>query len=66
MIYKKNFNWFNFGKITGFIVLYFLFTTIFYFVFKFRFIRNLNYFFAILITTFILIMGISLKKFLQE
>jgi len=57
----------KFGKVIGYIIMYFVFTTILYFVFVFlkKLPENWNYFHIILVTIFITLLGSLLKLLLR-
>lgn len=57
----------KFGEKAGFILMYFIFTTLLYFILKFlNKIPNWNYFHILLLTFFIMLIGILLKWFLES
>jgi len=61
------FNSEKFGKAIAFIMMYFIFTTIFYFLLKFinKFPDNWNYFHIANITLFLILIGFLLKFLLK-
>ena len=52
------------GKITGYIIIYFIFTTILFFILS-RKIHNLNYLYTIFISLTIVLLGLLIKLSLK-
>tara|TARA_Y100000310_G_scaffold336305_1_gene420453 strand:- start:509 stop:709 length:201 start_codon:yes stop_codon:yes gene_type:complete len=55
------------GKVIGFLVMYIIFTTILYFILKLlgKLPENWNYMYVVLITIFIVLLGILIKLLLR-
>jgi len=66
VLQKETFIYF-FGRITGFIFMYFLFTTIFYFILKLtdKFPTNWGYIHIIFITLLLILTGRLIKRWLK-
>jgi len=62
MIFRKYFD-LSLSEIGGFVIMYFVFTTILYFILKFadKLPDTLNYFSLMIITLFIILVGILIK-----
>jgi len=65
MRFEENKSIKNFGKKLGYLVAYFLFTTILYLIINVFYNKILNYFTVMLITLFIALIGVLVKRFLK-